>query len=115
MAKTKTKREFYGELLEIVKGNEELTNFINHELELLDKKSASHTQTKTQKENESIKETIVETLKGFDKKVTIQELQESNPELAELSNQKISALLTQLVNAKVINKDYDKKKAYFGM
>ena len=37
MANKKTKREFFGEIREIVKENTELVAFIDHELELLDK------------------------------------------------------------------------------
>ena len=37
----------------------------------------------------------------------------ANAELAEMSNQKISALLTQLINAEIIVRTVDKKKAYF--
>ena len=35
MANKKTKREFFGEIREIVKENTELVAFIDHELELL--------------------------------------------------------------------------------
>ena len=52
MANKKTKREFYGELRELVGGNAELVAFIDHELELLDKKSSSKTPTKTQQQKQ---------------------------------------------------------------
>lgn len=109
----KTKRVFYNELLEVVKGNDELVNFINHEIELLDKKANSKTPSKTQIANESIKETIKGVLVANGKPMTITDLQENNTELANLSNQKISALLTQLVNEKIVVRTVDKKKAYF--
>lgn len=117
MATKKTKKDFYNELLEIevIKGNEDMVNFINHEIELLSRKRVSGTLTKTQIENEKIKEVIVNTLTDLGKFVTISELQVANEELSNLSNQKISALLKQLVDSKVINKQVDKKKAYFGM
>lgn len=109
----KTKRVFYNELLEVVKGNDELVNFINHEIELLDKKANSKAPSKTQIANESTKETIKRVLTENGRPMTITDLQEKNSELASLSNQKISALLTQLVNAKVVVRTIDKKKAYF--
>lgn len=109
----KTKRVFYNELLEVVKGNDELVNFINHEIELLDKKANSKTPSKTQIANEGIKETIKKVLTTNGKPMTITDLQENNTELATLSNQKISALLTQLVNEKIVVRTVDKKKAYF--
>ena len=80
---------------------------------LLTKKANSTAKTKTQIENETIKDKIVETLSQLDRPVIISELQESNKELATYSNQKISALLTQLVSANVIVREVDKKKAYF--
>ena len=41
MANKKTKREFFGEIREIVKENTELVEFIDHELELLNKKTSA--------------------------------------------------------------------------
>lgn len=117
MANKKTKKDFFNELLEIevVASNKEMVDFINHEIELLSRKRNSNTMTKTQVENENIKNVIVETLQEVAKFVTISELQENNSELAELSNQKISALLKQLVDTEVIKKQVVKKKAYFGV
>ena len=92
-----------------------VVDYAKHEIELLDNKKSSNTKSKTQIENESIKNVIVETLKGLAKFVTISELQNANSELAELSNQKISALLKQLVDNEIVKKQVDKKKAYFGM
>ena len=115
MAKAKTKRENLIELKEIVKGNVEMEQFLDHEIELLDRKKVSGTKTKTQIENEHFKEIIVETLTELARFVTITELQNANETLAELSNQKISALLKQLVDTHIVKKQIEKKKAYFGM
>ena len=88
-------------------------DFIDHEIELLSKKSSKTVPTKTQKENEAIKEKIVATLVELDRYATITDIQNANTELADLSNQKISALLKQLYDNKLIEKVIDKKKAYF--
>lgn len=108
-----TKKEKYVMILDYIKDNEMLMEFINNELELLSKKSSRTTPTKTQVENEKIKEKIVTTLVELDKYATITDIQNANTELADLSNQKISALLKQLYDNKVIDKVIDKKKAYF--
>ena len=108
-----TKKEKYGMVLDYIKENEMLVEFITNEMELLSKKSARTAPTKTQVENEKIKEKIVATLVELDKYATISEIQSANTELADLSNQKISALLKQLYDNKVIDKIIDKKKAYF--
>ena len=108
-----TKKEKYVMILDYIKDNEMLMEFINNELELLNKKSSRTTLTKTQIENEAIKEKIVATLVELDKYATITDIQNANTELANLSNQKISALLKQLYDNKIIEKVIDKKKAYF--
>lgn len=117
MAETKklTKKDYFKELREMVEeiGRTDLVDFIDHEIELLTKKGSKSTPTKTQVENEAIKEKIVATLVELGKYATITEIQGANPELADLSNQKISALLKQLVDNGVVNKVIDKKKAYF--
>ena len=117
--KKMTKKETINLLIDVLMGNKEVEDvqmfidFLTHERELLERKSSNSGQTQTQKENEILKEKIVETLKELNKFSTITEIQESNAELAELSNQKISALLKQLVDTNVIEKVIEKKKAYF--
>lgn len=110
-----TKKDYFDMLREIVTeiGRTDLVDFIDHEKELLVRKGSKSTPTKTQVENEAIKEKIVATLVELDKYATITEIQGANPELADLSNQKISALLKQLVDTNVVLKAIDKKKAYF--
>ena len=117
--KKMTKKETINLLIDVLMGNKEVEDvqmfidFLTHERKLLERKSSNSGQTQTQKENEILKEKIVETLKELNKFSTITEIQESNAELAELSNQKISALLKQLVDTNVIEKVIEKKKAYF--
>ena len=117
--KKMTKKETINLLIDVLMGNKEVedtqifVDFLIHERELLEKKSSNSGQTKTQKENETIKEKIVKTLRDLGKYVTITEIQNANAELGTYSNQKISALLKQLVDNKEIEKVIDKKKAYF--
>lgn len=108
-----TKKDYFNELKGLVSDRQDLVDFIDHEIELLSKKSSRTAPTKTQVENEFVKEKIVATLVGLDKFVTITELQEANVELANYSNQKISALLKQLVETNQVLRQVDKKKAYF--
>ena len=108
-----TKKDYFNELKGLVSDRQDLVDFIDHEIELLSKKSSRTAPTKTQVENEKIKEKIVATLVELDKYATITDIQNANTELADLSNQKISALLKQLYDNKVIEKVIDKKKAYF--
>ena len=108
-----TKKDYFNELKGLVRDRQDLVDFIDHEIELLSKKSSRTAPTKTQVENEKIKEKIVATLVELDKYATITDIQNANTELANLSNQKISALLKQLYDNKIIEKVIDKKKAYF--
>jgi carbamoylphosphate synthase small subunit len=114
--KKMTKRDYYNTLLALdeVKGNPTLTDFINHELELLAKKnSAEKKPTAVQVANEGIKEVILETLADSGKMMTISEMQKANEELSELSNQRISALVRQLLADGKVERIEDKRKAYF--
>ena len=117
--KKMTKKETINLLIDVLNGTKEVedmqifVDFLVHERELLEKKSSNSGQTKTQKENEVIKDKIVETLRGLARYATITEIQNANVELSELSNQKISALLKQLVDTGIVAKVIDKKKAYF--
>ena len=117
MANTKkmTKREMF----EQIKANYSLTNeevaFIDHELELLAKKnSAEKKPTAVQVANEGIKENIVAGMESG-KSYTITDLMKSIPECAELSNQRVSALLRQMKDDRVIVRTEDKRKAYFSL
>lgn len=95
--------------------SQDVINFVNHEIELLDRKHSKTSQTKTQKENELIKESIVKVLTEIDRPVTITELQNESAEIEVYSNQKLSALLKQLVQSGIVTKTIDKKKSYFSV
>ena len=113
--KKMTKKDYFDMLREIAVSMErqDLVDFIDHEKELLVRKSSRTAPTKTQVENEAIKEKIVATLIELDRYATNTESQNANTEIADLTNQKISTLLKQLVDNKVIEKVIDKKKAHF--
>ena len=112
-AKKMTKREMF----EQIKANYKLTqaeiDFIDHELELLAKKnSAEKKPTATQTANVGIKNAI---LNGMEvgKKYTITDLMKSIPEIADLSNQRVSALVRQLIDSEDVVRTEEKRKAYF--
>ena len=109
-----TKREMFEMIKGVCANDTRIVEFCVHEIELLNRKSSKSTQTKTQIENENIKGAIVNALTEIAKPVTITEMQELNTEMANYSNQKLSALLKQLVeNDKKVVKTVDKKKSYF--
>ena len=115
MANKITKREVINAMLadEAIKTNEVYMAYLSHELELLDKKTASKKATKVQEANAGIKENILATLSTMSGTVT--EIQAASAELSEFSNQKISALLRQLCESGEITKTVDKKKSIFSL
>ena len=114
--KKMTKREKF-EMLKAIKAVSEnpiLVEFIDHELELLAKKNASEKKpTAQQMLNEGIKQTIVDVLTENGGLMTVTDIQKAHAELADMSNQRLSALLRQLKEDKVVDRVEDKRKAYF--
>lgn len=116
--KKMTKRDYFNQLLTIgdVKANEGLVKFINHELELLAKKNASGTgkMTATQVANEGIKNEILECMANEPNRLfTISEMLKVFPCCAELSNQRVSALVRQLKEEGKVERLEEKRKAVF--
>lgn len=114
--KKMTKREKFEMLkaLSEVQANPMLTEFIEHELELLAKKNTSEKKpTAVQVANEGLKQTIMDVLNENGGLMTITDIQKSCEELAELSNQKVSALIRQLKDDGKVEKVEDKRKSYF--
>ena len=112
-----TKRERFESLLTLsqVQADPGMVEFINHELELLARKNSSEKKpTAQQVANEAIKQAIVEGMER-DHLYTITDIQKNVPACAELSNQKISALVRQLKDDGVVVKTEDKRKAYFSL
>ena len=110
-----TKRERFEQIKALVSNNAELVAFIDHEIELLNKKnSRSGKPTKTQVENEAIKNTILDTLRIIGKPVTVTQLL-ANDELNGLSNQRVSALLTQLRKSDKVVRTVEKKVAFYSI
>ena len=111
-----TKREKFEMLMAIaeVQANPILSEFIERELELLAKKnSAEKKPTEKQTENAGIKEVIVEVLTDEENGMTISAMQKKNADLGEYSNQKISALVRQMILDGIVEKTEEKGKAYF--
>lgn len=110
-----TKREMFVAIANVaeVAANEEMIAFINHEIELLDnRKTSKKGLTKTQKENEGVKAVIADVLADTGEKMTVTELI-NDDRLNGYTNQKISALLRQMVEAGKVVKTIEGKKAFF--
>lgn len=115
MEKKITKRENFATLRTIAEnlGREDLVAFIDHEVELLNKRANSNSLTKTQKENLELVEVVFNALAEVGKPVTVTELLTASG--LEMSNQKLSALLKKLVDATRVVKVTEKGKSLFSI
>ena len=116
MANKITKREVIGMMMneEVIKANPTYVAYLENELALLDKKAQNKKATKTQEQNVGIKATILEVLATIGSG-TVTDIQNGNEELSALSNQKVSALVRQLVESGEVVKTTDKKKSIFSL
>ena len=116
MANKITKREVIGMMMneEVVKANPTYVAYLENELALLNKKAQNKKATKTQEQNVGIKATILEVL-AIIGSGTVTDIQNGNEELSTLSNQKVSALVRQLVESGEVVKTVDKKKSIFSL
>lgn len=116
MANKITKREVIGMMMreEVVKANPTYVAYLENELALLDKKAQNKKATKTQEQNVGIKATILKVLATIGSG-TVTDIQNGNEELSTLSNQKVSALVRQLVESGEVVKTVDKKKSIFSL
>ena len=115
-----TKKERFEMIKEIVlnacvENEAEMIEFIDNEINLLNKKRASGAKTATQKENEVLVERLYEVLAEIGRPVTVSELQTESEEFGAMTNQKVSALMKKLTDANRVNKTVDKKKSYFSI
>ena len=111
-----TKREVIGMMMkeEVVKANPTYVAYLENELALLDKKAQNKKATKTQEQNVGITATILKVLATIGSG-TVTDIQNGNEELSTLSNQKVSALVRQLVESGEVVKTTDKKKSIFSL
>ena len=120
MEKKITKREMFEQLKAVVltaevENVEQLVAFIEHEVELLNKKSASKSKAEIEKANANVELTQIvrEVLANSSVAMTVSEVMKANEVLAELSNQKVSYLMRTLVENKEVVKTVEKGKSYF--
>lgn len=121
MTNKMTKKDMFAQVIALANGEAiavtpaEIVAFAEHEIELLTKKSSTGAKpTKTQLENEVHKASILAILGKHDEPMTISDIMEDEL-LTGLTNQRVSALMTQLKNAGQVVRTEFKKKAYFAL
>lgn len=107
-----TKREMFARIASVCADDAEILAFVAHEVELLDKKNkAPKKATKTQVENEHLKDEILKVLAETDRPLTATEIGDK----LGISVNKTSALLTQLKEDNSVVREVVKRKAYFSI
>lgn len=113
--KKTTKRDYFNAILSKYPLTDAEKAFVEHELELLEKKNSSEKKpTAQQTANEGIKAAIVAGMTA-NRLYTVTEIQKEIPECADLSNQRVSALLRQMKDDGIVVRTEDKRKAYFSL
>ena len=113
-----TKKEYFAQVRNIVDAQEfdnktDVLAFIDHEIEMLEKKSSSKKPTANQKANVAIKEAILKALTEQCKPMTVTEILAIIDYTEPLTNQRTSALLRQMVENGDVIKTIEKRKSYF--
>lgn len=115
-----TKADNFKALLNLaeVAAHPELVEFINHELALLAKKSASRKPSKSQATSNTLRDIVLEVLNTADAAITIAEIQEADSRLKvfngeNVSNQRIAAILTRLIGEGIVFKQTIKRRNYY--
>ena len=102
-----------------VRENPNLIEFINHEIELLNRKHSSSQDEKKKAINEPIKTAIVEVLKNADKPMTVTEIIATETVKASkedgVNSSKATAMLGKLQTEGKVIREEIKGKAYFSI
>ena len=115
MTNKMTQKDYFNEVIALAQANDrpDLVEFAQGRIAVLEKKAGNKKPTKTQEENVAIKDEILSVLTN--EGVTVTELQGKSEMLGGLSNQRVSALLRQMITEGKVVKSVDKKKSYFSL
>lgn len=98
----------------------DVVDFLQNEIDLVNKRNSRKGTSKKSKENEPIKAAILEVLTDS-KPLTVTEItkddaiQAFSTDEKAISNPKVSALLVQLRKEGLVKREYEKKVAYFSL
>ncbi len=117
MANTRkaTQRDMFNEVIALATqaGRDDIVEFAEERIAVLDKKNANRKPSKTQAENAELAEVVLANVTATPS--TVSEIQARTPELAGFSTQKVSALVKILVDKGAVVKTTDKKKSLFAL
>ena len=120
MEKKMTKKEMFTLIATLNADNQEIVDFCNHEIELLERKKSQGNAKANEKMDMQV-ELVFNALESLNKMVTVSDLIKET-DLTDLENesgvvstQKVSALLKKLVDSGRVKKFTDKKKTFFAI
>ena len=116
MADTKiTKKDMFNEVIALAEAadRQDIVDFANHEIELLNKRNSADSKAKAKKaaENAVIADKIVEFLAGAENAQTTLEVATA----VGVSTQKATPILTSLVNGGRVAKTTEKRKVFYSL
>jgi hypothetical protein len=113
-----TKREMFTAIREEVADNAKFVEFLDKQIEALNKKNGTHKPSKEQLLNEEYRATVLNMLANEDAPLRIADfmkrLDEAYPDVT-FSNQKVTQLLLPLVRDGRVVRSYVKKVAYYSL
>jgi len=117
MEKKMTKKEMFAAIIAKYDLTTDEVEFLNHEIELLERKAGKDRKpTANQLVNAGIKEEIVSILTGAERMTCTEIAKALQPSHTEdISVNKVSALMKQLIEAGKVVKTVEKRKSYFSV
>jgi hypothetical protein len=114
MANKMTQVQYFEEIVALAEANgrDDLVEFAKGRITAIKEKSANRKPTANQQENVGLKEAI-KTVLNAEQGLTVSDIMKADEKLAGLTNQRVTALLTQLVKAEEVVRTVEKKKAYY--
>lgn len=114
MATYKTKVQLLSEIAEIVKNNAELSDFVAHEIDLLNKKKAKSAEKSAEKAQVyvAVRTAVREILAGAENGMTITEILKEYGD-ADMTNQKMTYALKAGIDDGTFTKVIVKGKTYY--
>lgn len=104
---------------EVIASNDTYKKFLENERDLLQKKSENRKATSRQTENVEIKEVILEVLgrvgSGRAGEIQLAVQATDKEKFATLTNQRVSAILRQMIEEGTVRKTVDKKVSTFSL
>ena len=122
MEKKLTKREMYALIMELNADNQDVVNFCEHEIELLERKKSNGNAKANEKVAENL-DIVYDALVECGKSVTATELiatgllndKGMENDVGIITSQKVSNYLNKLVDKGTVVKEVIKKKTYFSI